>query len=75
MEVKRSALLLYILKMAEGELNVDSLISRLLEGEPILPGLSLLIKVAFWAHFERRYDSLTTAVVPEREVDSRSGYR
>lgn len=50
-EVKRPTLLLFILKMAEGELNVDSLISRLLEGEPLLPGLSLLTKVAFWAHF------------------------
>lgn len=56
--------------MAEGELNVDSLISRLLEGEPLLPGLSLLYKVAFWAHFERRYDSLTTAVASERVVDA-----
>lgn len=56
--------------MAEGELNVDSLISRLLEGEPLLPGLSLLYKVALWAHFERRYDSLTTAVASERVVDA-----
>lgn len=52
--------------MAEGELNVDSLISRLLEGERFLYSLSCYTESAVCVHCDwRAIYSVTTAVTSE----------
>lgn len=77
-EKNRPTLDFISLKMAEGELNVDSLISRLLEGEQFLHSLSCYTEFSFHV---RRYCNaiylLTTALASEksRKCVSKSGQR